>query len=197
MDQRDEGADTRRFIRETGLAADIAELVEPTLDDLGFRLVRVQVLGRDGPTVQIMAERPGGTITIDDCEKISRQLSPLLDAHDPLRGSYRLEVSSPGIDRPLVRPSDFEDWAGYEAKIELKELVGGRKRYRGILEGYEDGEVRMECTLDQQGTQVLGFPVDLIAEAKLVLTDELVREALRRAKKGSKGNGGSEPHQEE
>lgn len=197
MDQRDEGADTRRFIRETGLAADIAELVEPTLDDLGFRLVRVQVLGRDGPTVQIMAERPGGTITIDDCEAISRQLSPLLDAHDPLRGSYRLEVSSPGIDRPLVRPSDFEDWAGYEAKIELKELVGGRKRYRGILEGYEDGEVRMECTLDQQGTQVLGFPVDLIAEAKLVLTDELVREALRRAKKGSKGNGGSEPHQEE
>src|SRR5690606_5841407 len=141
MDQRNGGADARRFIRETGLAAEIAELVEPTVEDLGFRLVRVQILGRDGPTVQIMAERPGGTITIEDCEEISRQLSPLLDAHDPLRGSYRLEVSSPGIDRPLVRPSDFEDWAGHEAKIELKELVGGRKRYRGVLEGFEDGEV--------------------------------------------------------
>ena len=197
MDQRNEGAETRRFIRETGLAAEIAALVEPALEDLGFRLVRVQVHGRDGPTVQVMAERPSGTITIDDCEAISRDLSPLLDAHDPVPGSYRLEISSPGIDRPLVRPSDFEDWAGYEARIELKESVGGRKRFRGILEGYEDGEVRMECTLDQQGTQVLGFPVDLIAEAKLVLTDELVREALRRAKKSSKGNGGSEPQQEE
>jgi ribosome maturation factor RimP len=197
MDQREEVADSRRFIRETGRAADIAALVEPTLEDLGFRLVRVQVLGRDGQTVQIMAERAGGTITIEDCEAISRQLSPLLDAHDPLPGSYRLEISSPGIDRPLVRPSDFEDWAGHEAKLELKELVGGRKRYRGILEGFEDGEVRMECTLDQQGTQVLGFPVDMIAEARLVLTDDLIREALRRAKKGSKDDGGSEPPQEE
>lgn len=197
MDQRDEGQSARRFIRETGLAAQIAELVEPTLEDLGFRLVRVQIQGRDGQTVQIMAERPNGTMTIEDCEAISRQLSPLLDAHDPLPGSYRLEISSPGIDRPLVRPSDFEDWSGYEAKIELKQQVGGRKRFRGVLEGFEDGEVRLECTLDQQGTQVLGFPVDLIADAKLVLTDELIREALRRAKKGSKGNGGSEPPQED
>ena len=197
MDQRDEVAESRRFIRETGHAADIAALVEPALEDLGFRLVRVQVLGRDGQTVQIMAERAGGTITIEDCEAISRQLSPLLDAHDPLPGSYRLEISSPGIDRPLVRPSDFEDWADHEAKIELTEPVGGRKRYRGILEGFEDGEVRMTCTLDQLGTQVLGFPLDLIDEAKLVLTDDLVREALRRAKKGSKEAGGSEPRQED
>jgi len=197
MDQRDEGASAQRFIRETGLAAEIAALVEPTLEDLGFRLVRVQIHGRDGQTVQIMAERPDGTISIEDCEAISRQLSPLLDAHDPLPGSYRLEISSPGIDRPLVRPSDFEDWAGYEAKIELKELVDGRKRYRGTLEGFEDGEVRLECTLDQHGTHVLGFPVDLIAEAKLVLTDELIREALRRSKKIAKGNGGAEPQQED
>lgn len=196
MDQRDEVATSRRFIRETGRAADIAALVEPTLEDLGFRLVRVQISGREGQTVQIMAERAGGTITIEDCEAISRQLSPLLDAHDPLPGSYRLEISSPGIDRPLVRPSDFEDWAGHEAKIELKELVGGRKRFRGILEGFEDGEVRIECTLDQQGTQVLGFPVELIADAKLVLTDDLIRDALRRAKKGSKDAGGSEPPQD-
>lgn len=197
MDQRDEVAESRRFIRETGRAADIAALVEPTLEDLGFRLVRVQISGREGQTVQVMAERAGGTITIEDCEAISRQLSPLLDAHDPLPGSYRLEISSPGIDRPLVRPSDFEDWAGHEAKIELKELVGGRKRYRGILEGFEDGEVRMECTIDQQGTQVLGFPVDMIADARLVLTDDLIRDALRRAKKGSNDGGGSEPQQEE
>lgn len=196
MDQRDEVATSRRFIRETGRAADIAALVEPTLEDLGFRLVRVQISGREGQTVQIMAERAGGTITIEDCEAISRQLSPLLDAHDPLPGSYRLEISSPGIDRPLVRPSDFEDWAGHEAKIELKELVGGRKRFRGILEGFEDGEVRIECTLDQQGTQVLGFPVELIADAKLVLTDDLIRDALRQAKKGSKDAGGSEPPQD-
>lgn len=197
MDQRDEVAESRRFIRETGRAADIAALVEPALEDLGFRLVRVQILGRDGQTVQIMAERAGGTITIEDCEAISRQLSPLLDAHDPLPGSYRLEISSPGIDRPLVRPSDFEDWADHEAKIELKEQVGGRKRYRGILEGFEDGEVRMMCTLDQHGTQVVGFPIDLVAEAKLVLTDDLVREALRRAKKGSTDAGGSGPRQED
>ncbi|MCL4765571.1 MAG: ribosome maturation factor RimP [Hyphomicrobiaceae bacterium] len=197
MDQRDEGAHSQRFIRETGLAAGIAALVEPTLEDLGFRLVRVQVLGRDGQTVQIMAERAGGTIKIEDCEAISRQLSPLLDAHDPLPGSYRLEVSSPGIDRPLVRPSDFEDWAGHEARIELKAPIGDRKRYRGVLEGFEDGEVRMTCTLDQHGTQVIGFPVDLIAAAKLVLTDDLVRDALRRGKKGADVAGGFEPPLEE
>lgn len=186
MEQRDASADSERFIRESGIAADIAALVEPTLEDLGFRLVRVLVQGRDGQTVQIMAERPDGTIAIEDCEAISRQLSPLLDAHDPLPGSYRLEISSPGIDRPLVRPSDFEDWAGYEAKVELREPVDGRKRFRGTLEGFEDGEVRMMVTLDQLGTEVVGFPVSLVTNAKLVLTDELVREALRRAKQSAK-----------
>ena len=186
MEQRDASADSGRFIRESGVAASIAALVEPALEDLGFRFVRVQIQGRDGQTVQIMAERDDGTISIEDCEAISRQLSPLLDAHDPLPGSYRLEISSPGIDRPLVRPSDFEDWAGYEAKIELREPVDGRKRFRGTLEGFEDGEVRMTVTLDQLGTQVIGFPVNLVADARLVLTDELVREALRRAKQMAK-----------
>jgi ribosome maturation factor RimP len=130
-----------------------------------------------------MAERADGTLTIEDCETISRDISPLLDVHDPIAGSYRLEVSSPGIDRPLVRPSDFEDWAGHEAKIELKEPIDGRKRFRGTLQGFEDGEVRLEVELDQVGRAVIGLPVGLIAEAKLVLTDELIREALRRAKK--------------
>ncbi|MFV0368416.1 MAG: ribosome maturation factor RimP [Hyphomicrobiaceae bacterium] len=181
-----EGAEHRRFLTEHGLEAEVAGLVEPTLEDLGFRLVRVQITGGEGRTVQVMAERPDGTISIEDCEAISRQISPLLDVHDVVDGAYRLEVSSPGIDRPLVRPSDFEAWAGNEAKVELRELVDGRKRYRGTLEGFADGEVRMEVELGDAGSAVVGFPVGLIASAKLVLTDQLVREALARAKQKAK-----------
>ena len=125
------------------MAAQFAAIIEPTVIDLGFRLVRVMVSGKEGKTVQIMAERPDGSITIDDCEAISKQVSPVLDVNEPLAGAYRLEVSSPGIDRPLVRPSDFEDWSGYEAKIELKQAVDGRRRFKGTLEGFDDGEVRM------------------------------------------------------
>ena len=172
-----------RFIRETGLAASIADLVEPSLEDMGFRLVRVQLMGREhAQTVQIMADRPDGTISIDDCEMISRQLSPLLDAFDPIPSAYRLEISSPGIDRPLVRAADFEDWSGYEAKIELRELLDGRRRFRGILEGFDNSEVRIEVELDQIGRQILGLPIELIESARLVLTDELVQESLRRSK---------------
>jgi ribosome maturation factor RimP len=179
-------ASDARFIGETGLAAQIAAIAEPVLADLGFRLVRVVLSGRNGTTVQIMAERPDGTISVKECADISRRLSPVLDAHDPIQGQYTLELSSPGIDRPLVRPSDFEDWAGYEAKIEMKELIAGRKRFRGMLEGVEGEEVRIEVELDQLGRQVIGLPIRLLAEARLVLTDELIREALRRAKKGAK-----------
>ena len=192
MQTRVDGAEHRRLLTEHGLEAEIATIIEPALEDLGFRLVRVQVTGRDGKTVQIMAERPDGTISVDDCEEISRQVSPLLDVHDVVAGSYRLEISSPGIDRPLVRPSDFESWAGNEVKVELKELVDGRKRYRGTLEGYEDGEVRIEVELDQIGRTIVGFPVGLISEARLVLTDELIREALTRAKQ--KARPGSAAH---
>ncbi|MCB1504127.1 MAG: ribosome maturation factor RimP [Hyphomicrobiaceae bacterium] len=187
-----EDAEHRRFLTEHGLEAEIASIVEPAIEDLGFRLVRVQISGREGKTVQIMAERPDGTITVDDCEAISGQVSPLLDVHDLVSGAYRLEISSPGIDRPLVRPSDFESWAGNEIKIELREMVDGRKRYRGRLEGFENGEVLIEVELDQIGRTVLGFPVALIADAKLVLTDELIREALTRAKKQAKS--GSAAH---
>ncbi len=184
MDAIDDGAPSgERFIHETGLAAGIATLVEPVLNDLGFRLVRVQLTGSDSQTLQIMAERPDGSMSVGDCETVSRQVSPVLDAYDPLTNAYRLEISSPGIDRPLVRPTDFEDWSGFEAKIELKQPVNGRKRYRGILDGFENGEVRVECDLDQVGKQVLGFPMALIGEAKLVLSDDLIRETLRRAKK--------------
>ena len=179
-------ASDARFIGETGLAAQLAAIAEPVLTDLGFRLVRVVLSGRNGTTVQIMAERPDGTISVKECADISRRLSPVLDAHDPIQGQYSLELSSPGIDRPLVRPSDFEDWAGYEAKIEMKELIEGRKRFRGTLEGVEGEEVRIKVELDQLGRQVIGLPIRLVAEARLVLTDELIREALRRAKKGAK-----------
>ena len=177
-----------RFIREAGLPARIAAIIEPALEDRGFRLVRVAISGREGKTVQVMAERSDGTMTIEDCEAVSREISALLDVHDPIAGAYRLEVSSPGIDRPLVRPSDFEDWAGHEAKIELAEPIDGRKRFRGKLEGFDGGEVRIEVDLGDAGCQVIGLPVGLVAEAKLVLTDELIREALRRAK-NSNANG--------
>jgi ribosome maturation factor RimP len=173
-----------RFIRETGVAAEIAALIEPALNEMGFRLVRVAVSGRNGVTVQIMAERPDGTITVKDCADISRNLSPLLDAHDPIAGHYTLEISSPGIDRLLARTSDFEAWAGHEAKVEMKELMAGRKRFRGVIQGLAGGEVRLEVTPDQGGPEVK-LPVGLIAEARLVLTDELIRETLRRAKKAS------------
>ena len=194
------GSAEARFIGETGLAAQVAALAEPVLADLGFRLVRVVISGRDGATLQIMAERPDGMLSVEECAIISRQLSPVLDAHDPIEGHYNLEVSSPGIDRPLVRPSDFEVWAGYEAKLEMREPVAGRKRFRGMLEGIEGEEVRIEVDLGGElGTQVIGLPVMKIADARLVLTDELIREALRRAKKAKAGGitDGYEPADDE
>jgi ribosome maturation factor RimP len=180
-----------RFIGETGVAAEIAAMAEPVLEDLGFRLVRVVLSGRNGSTVQIMAERPDGMLTVEECAQISRRLSPVLDAHDPIEGQYNLEVSSPGIDRPLVRPSDFADWAGYEARIELKDLLAGRKRFRGTLAGMEAEEVRIEVEADQQARQVVGLPLRLIAEARLVLTDALIRETLRRTKEAAKSGDGN------
>jgi ribosome maturation factor RimP len=180
--------DTSRFFREKGLAAEIARIAEPVIEGLGFRLVRVHISGQDGQTVQIMAERPDGTMTIENCETLSRDLSAVLDTLDPIRGAYRLEISSPGIDRPLVRPSDFEDWAGHEVRIELTEPVSGRKRWRGEIEGLDDGEVRVVCEIEGMGRQTVGFPLVLLAEAKLVLTDELVREALRSAKREDKAS---------
>jgi ribosome maturation factor RimP len=186
MHAGDDGALGDRFIVESGAAARVAELIEPALSGSGFRLVRVAVSGREGKTLQIMAERPDGTLTIADCEAISKEISPLLDVHDPIAGSYHLEVSSPGIDRPLVRPSDFEVWSGYEATID------GRKRFRGMLEGFEDGEVRIEVDLGEAGRNVIGIPMALVGEARLVLTDELIREALRRAKNSNELSDGAE-----
>lgn len=173
-----EGNVHERFMRESGLAAEIASLAEPVIEALGLRLVRVKISAQSGTTIQIMADRQDGTISVDDCALISRRLSPLLDANDPVAGGYTLEVSSPGIDRPLVRPSDFEDWVGFEAKIELKEMIDGRRRFRGIVEGYEDGEARLRIALkDYDEPQIIGLPVALIGDAKLVMTDSLLKLA--------------------
>ena len=132
-----------RIITETGLEARIANIVEPTVEGLGYRLVRVKLSAMNGATLQIMAERPDGTMTVDDCERLSRDLSPALDVEDPIDRAYHLEVSSPGIDRPLVRRSDFERWAGHLAKIELSRPVHGRKRIRGVLAGVEGDGTRV------------------------------------------------------
>ena len=157
--------------------------------------VRVTVSGREGQTLQIMAERPDGTMSANDCERVSKQVSPILDVMDPISDAYRLEISSPGIDRPMVRATDFEDWAGYEAKVELKEAVSGRKRFRGIIDGFEDGEVRIDIEVvgeDRKPVrETVGFAIALIDEARLVMTDELIRESLRRAKKAREARGGS------
>jgi ribosome maturation factor RimP len=175
-------AEEARFVVESGVAARVAGLIEPVLESMGYRLVLVRLMGGSDAILEIMAERADGTMTVEDCEAVSHAVSPLLDVHDPVDGAYRLQVSSPGIDRPLVRPADFERWAGYEVKIELKEAVSGRKRFRGPIEGFADGEARIEIEVPEAGPQVIGLPVALIGSAKLVLTDELVRDTLRRAK---------------
>jgi ribosome maturation factor RimP len=177
-----------RLTRETGPALRVAKLVEPVLEGLGFRLVRVKM---SGPSLQIMAERPDGLFSIDDCERASRAISPALDLEDPIQGRYQLELSSPGIDRPLVRQEDFERWAGHEAKIEMTVPQAGRKRFRGILEGYADGEVRLFIDNPEGGTEKLlvGLPFEAIGDAKLVLTDELIKAARQRLPAKGIGDG--------
>src|SRR5215213_10228482 len=133
----------RRFITETGVAARVAAIVEPVLADLGFRLVRAKVSGLNGCTVQIMAERPDGTMTVEGCERISRALSPVLDVEDPIDRAYNLEVSSPGIDRPLVRRVDFERATGHEVKLEMARAVNGQKRFKGVVAGVDPDTLRL------------------------------------------------------
>jgi ribosome maturation factor RimP len=172
-----------RVIVEQGLAARVAAVAEGVIEGLGYRLVRVRVSGTSGMTVQVVAERPDGTMTIEDCESVSRALSPVLDVADPIDRAYRLEISSPGIDRPLVRRSDFERYAGNIAKIELAAAIDGRRRFRGTLVGIADDAVRLwldDAAAGETAETVL--PLEDIEEAKLVLTDALIVEALRRSK---------------
>jgi len=172
-----------RLITEPGLPARVAAIAEQVIEQLGYRLVRVRVSAAEGCTVQIMAERPDGSMTVEDCESVSRALSPVLDVADPIERAYRLEISSPGIDRPLVRKSDFERHAGHLAKIETAVPVQGRKRFRGVLIGTEGeaARLRRDDAAEGEEAEVL-IPIEGMNEAKLVLTDELVTEALRREK---------------
>ena len=179
----DAAPDEPRLITEPGLPARVAAVAEPVIEQLGYRLVRVRVSGAEGCTVQIMAERADGSMTVEDCEAISRALSPVLDMADPIDRAYRLEVSSPGIDRPLVRMSDFERYVGHLAKIETDMPFGGRKRFRGVLVGTEGAAVRIRRGDAAEGEEVeILLPIEEMSEAKLILTDELVTEALRREK---------------
>ena len=180
-------ADEPRLITEPGRAARVAALVEPVLAALGYRLVRVRISGFAGCTVQIMAERPDGTMTIDDCEAASRALSPMLDVDDPIEGSYRLEISSPGIERPLVRRSDFDRYAGHVAQIEMQLPIAGRRRFRGELNGTARDCVRLRCgDAATNGSSDELLRIDDMTEAKLVLTDALVAESLRKNKQNQR-----------
>jgi ribosome maturation factor RimP len=172
-----------RLIVEPGLSARVATIVEPVIEQLGYRLVRVRVSGAEGCTVQIMAERPDGSMTVEDCEAVSRTLSPVLDVADPIDRAYRLEISSPGIDRPLVRKSDFERYAGHVARIETAMPIQGRKRFRGTLMGTEGeaARIRRDDATESEEAEIL-LPIEEMSEARLVLTDQLVAEALRREK---------------
>ncbi len=186
--------DDRRLDVESGPARRVAEIIEPTLHSMGFRLVRVKFTGR---SLQIMAERPDGTMTIDDCAALSRAVSPVLDVEDPIPSSYTLEVSSPGIDRPLVRLEDFERWVGHVARIELKaplaprDGAAGRRRFRGVIEAVSGNAIRLALAPDAAAGEATDVEIafDKIADAKLVLTDELLAAARERAKPGPLSEG--------
>jgi ribosome maturation factor RimP len=178
--------DEPRLIEDAGQALRIGRVAAPVLRDLGLRLVRVKISASAGATVQVMAERPDGVMTIDDCERASEALSPVFDAEDLMAQAYRLELSSPGIDRPLVRLSDFERAAGHEAKIEMSTPVAGRKRFRGriaaIAPGRDGPAVRLVVAADDKSESDVDLPVGAMGDARLVLTDALIRATLRKEK---------------
>ena len=179
-----------RLVREAGLEARIAAIVEPALIDMGFRLVRVRISGRDGMTVQIMAEQASaegeGAITVENCADISRDLSVILDVADPIEHAYHLEISSPGIDRPLVRASDFSRWAGHDVKIETHEMIDGRRRFKGILKGIDGDAAIIAWTPHEGGAEEIRLPLPGIADARLIMTDALLEASLRETKKAMK-----------
>ncbi len=195
-----EALDEPRLIEDAGAAMRIGRIAAPVLRDLGLRLVRVKISAAAGSTVQVMAERPDGTMTIDDCERASEALSPVFDAEDIMTQAYRLELSSPGIDRPLVRRTDFERAAGHEAKFEMATPVDGRKRFRGRIDAVAAGSngpsVRLVVTGDDESESAVDLPVAAMGDARLVLTEDLIRATLRREKaalKEAKRRPGVEP----
>jgi ribosome maturation factor RimP len=172
-----------RLIVEQGVAARVAAIAEPVIEGFGLRLVRVKISGLSGCTVQIMAERADGTMTIEDCETLSRALSPVLDVADPIERAYRLEISSPGLDRPLVRRSDFERNIGSTIKVEMAIAVDGRRRFRGSLIGTEGDSARLrrDQVAPGEDSEVL-LPIGDMTEAKVALTDAVISESLKRGK---------------
>ena len=165
------------LIAKSAMDRRMAEIITPVIEDMGYELVRVRLMGGKSHTLQVMAEKPQGGIEVDDCAEISNALSAVLDVEDPIMDAYTLEVSSPGIDRPLTRLKDFEEFEGYEAKLETAELIDGRKRFKGVLAGIEGDEVLINV---EEGT--IGLRFDWLSDAKLILTDDLIKEMLRQRK---------------
>ena len=161
-------------------------LIEPVVETAGFELVRVKITGGQTKTLQVMAERPDKTMSAGECATLSRALSPVLEDADPIDGHYNLEVSSPGIDRPLVREKDFAEWQGWPAKLELDRLVEGRKRFKGVLAGMDEGKVAFDIEGEDETAL---FPLDWIASAQLILTDELIRKTMNADKKSRESTG--------
>jgi len=165
------------LIAKSAMDRRLAEIITPVIEDMGFELVRVRLMSGKTSTLQIMAQKPDGSIEVDDCAEISTAVSATLDVEDPILDAYTLEVSSPGIDRPLTRLKDFELWDGYEARVETTELIDGRRRFKGMLAGTENDEVLIEI---EEGT--IGLKFEWLSDAKLILTDELIRDVLRARK---------------
>ncbi len=169
-----------RIIIETGLDRRIAEIIEPVLVALGYKLVRARLMNQNGLTLQVMAEKNDGTMTVTDCEEVSMAISPALDVEDPVEKAYHLEVSSPGIDRPMVRKSDFTRWQGHIVKCETSILVDNRKRFRGKITDVDADGFTLERDQVAYGEEPrVKIPFNTLSEAKLILTDDLIRDALR------------------
>ncbi|MEL0436965.1 ribosome maturation factor RimP [Phycobacter sp. K97] len=172
---------TNDLIAKAAIDRRLAEIITPVIEDMGYELVRIRLMSGKTTTLQIMADKPDGGIEVDDCAEISNAVSAVLDVEDPILDAYALEVSSPGIDRPLTRLKDFDMFEGYEAKLETAELIDGRRRFKGELAGVEDDEVLIN--IEEHGeTVTIGLKFDWLSDAKLVLTDDLIKEMLRQRK---------------
>ena len=169
------------LIAKTAMDRRLADIIIPVIEGLGFELVRIRLMGGQTRTLQIMADRPDGGIEVDECGEISTAVSAVLDVEDPIEDNYILEVSSPGIDRPLTRLKDFEMWKGWEARLETTELIDGRRRFKGMLAGVEGDEVLIEIEEGKE-TLTIGLQFDWLSDAKLILTDDLIAEMLRQKK---------------
>ena len=173
---------TNTLIAKAAIDRRLAEIISPVIEDMGYELVRIRLMSGKTTTLQIMADKPDGGIEVDDCAEISNAVSAVLDVEDPILDAYALEVSSPGIDRPLTRLKDFDTFEGYEAKVETSELIDGRRRFKGMLAGVEGDEVLLNLPGEGGEEVTIGLQFDWLSDAKLVLTDDLIKEMLRQRK---------------